>query len=618
MKKMLLMVIAIVFIGCNSKNSNLLPVANNNKFMFVNLDGEIIINPQFKEASMFREGVALVQQSGDKKLWGFIDENGSYVINPTYQNATTFNSGLAWCVSANSAPTAIDKKGEIKFALKQANKVKVFSEGLSAFSVDSDKGEIWGFVDDKGNVVINPQFKRTLNFQEGKCAVMNENNEWGFIDDKGKLIINYQFRDVMKFQNGYAVVSNGEMSGVIDDKGKYVINPQFDKMFNDDRLFLISQGGKYGWCDESGKIIINPQFDKAYPFLSNELAPILMNNKWGFVNKEGKIVINPQFRSALPFFNGVSVVVSSNKIGLIDKEGTFKVNPQFEDVSSDYLKQITNSETEYNEVTSDYFDINLITSLINIDKPHQLSLQASFKDVIENTDIKETDLRYYKNSYIISREKNKYGGVELQVLGKPFNELQELNINTPVLGYEYKVYLRGKADDKIKSVISQVASKLNGYEKSGSETNQIYTGKNSIVKITNNNYYFSVLITPLKKEVEKQEVVEVTDNKQINKENIIGKWGGKFGKNTLELVISEINEDMIKGYNIVKNNRRNVKGNYTLYKDKNLIQATLKEPGDHKYDGVFEVKFDLKNNNASGSWKINKGTSKKVFDLIKK
>ena len=133
------MIIApLLLVGCSffksSKDIELIPYTQKDKYGYFDLEGKIVINPQFAVATAFREDLALVKTTGENGKWGFIDKEGKFVINATYKDATVFQEGLAWVVSENTAPTAIDKKGEIKFTLKDAEQVRLFSEDLAAFS----------------------------------------------------------------------------------------------------------------------------------------------------------------------------------------------------------------------------------------------------------------------------------------------------------------------------------------------------------------------------------------------------------------------------------------------------------------------------------------------------
>ena len=223
--------ITLLLSSCGMVNNELelklLPVSSGKEFQYIDSDGKIIINPQFSDAGLFQDGLAMVSSGGDNPKVGFIDEKGMYKIQPQYLRATPFSDGLAWVVSENAAPTAIDKEGGIKFTLKDAQKVRGFSEGLAAFSVSDTSGVKWGFVDKSGVVKINPQFNAVGGFSNGLCPVCNADGKWGYIDNNGLIKINNQFDAAESFQSKNASVKMGEKYGLIDESGKFVINPQY-------------------------------------------------------------------------------------------------------------------------------------------------------------------------------------------------------------------------------------------------------------------------------------------------------------------------------------------------------------------------------------------------------
>ena len=225
----------------------LLPVRNGAAFRYIDTKGKVVINHQFKEATVFRNGLALVQVFGSKPTWGFINEDGSYAIKATYKEATVFCEEVAWVVSDNGAPTAINLKGDSLFSLKGAKTVRIFKNGLAAFSVCTDSVNVkWGFVYKNGTVRIKPQYSAVGNYSDGKCAVANSAGECGYIDQEGKVIINLQYTSAYGFINGKAVVQLGKEWGVIDGKGKFIINPTFSAMKEDQDLYIVKQNNKWG------------------------------------------------------------------------------------------------------------------------------------------------------------------------------------------------------------------------------------------------------------------------------------------------------------------------------------------------------------------------------------
>lgn len=470
----------------------LIPFKSGNDYQYVDLEGKIIINPQFQDATVFREGLALVKTGGENGGYGFINEEGKFVINPTYAAATVFSDGLAWVVAKNGAPTAINKKGEIKFSLSTAERVYLFSEGLAAFSVTDSTGVKFGYVDDSGVVKISPQFEAAGTFSNGRAWVMNKEGKYGFIDNTGKLIISYQFDDVGSFSQGYASVSLKDKSGTIDEDGKYVVNPQFNQVLIDDGRLLVEIDNKWGWCDFDGKIIINPQFESAFLFGSSDLAAVQSGGKWGYIDRDGKFSINAQFENAFPFSNGVAVVSTGEQYGLINDKGTYVANPQFKDVPRDFVYFISSGGTYYGSVETDYFNINAITDRININAPEGITLNNSIGQIMQKLNLQPNDISKYGGDTQIFNDQKISNEATLSFgIGGNFYEMDEntweysIQPNKNPEGFYYKIFLSGRGAGKQDALKSAFAKKMTGMNLLKEGT---YYGKQVAVYRDNNKY----------------------------------------------------------------------------------------------------------------------------------
>lgn len=500
MKKILMIIAPLLLASCSyfksSKEIDLIPYAQKEKYGYFDLEGKIVINPQFAYATAFREDIALVKTTGDEGKWGYINKSGKFIINATFKDATVFQEGVAWVVLENGAPSIIDHRGEVKFVLKEAENVRLFSEGIAAFSKVDSTATIWGFVDKSGKQIINPQFDEVGDFHDGKCAVKNKEGKWGYIDKSGKIVINHQFHSAAAFKDGQAVVTLDDKAGVIDNDGKYTINPQFGNAYADGDKYLINQDNKYGWCDKEGKFIINPQFDDATFFGDSKLASIKNSDKYGYIDEEGKIMINPQFDEAYQFIGDVALVKSGNKYGLIDKEGKYKVNPQFETIGEDLAAYLFDYSTK-GSINSDYLDIDLILKVINVNNPEDLSFDDDFQTILNKTGKSLSDFNAYGDIHSIFENKKiineaSYG---FGVMGK----LKDFNSYTYEYfvtkenpqGFLYVIALSGKAYGKAEAVEKAFEKKLNGYNlmKKG-YANEAYTcvykNNKNIVVISNN------------------------------------------------------------------------------------------------------------------------------------
>ena len=220
---------------------------------------EVFKLQQAQSVKWFTEDLAAFYSKDEK--WGFIDKDGNIVINPQFDNVHPFKEGLAAVCDKNEKWGFIDKNGTLVINY-QFEDVDDFSEGLAAF-FNGDKA---GYISKKGEYVINPQFDHAFRFHEGKAAVVL-GKLVGFIDKEGHYIINPQFDFEVDpiFMDGLATVSSGDKAGYIDEKGKYIINPQFDFAYPFiDGLAAVYVGEQFGFVDKKGKYVINPQFDRVY------------------------------------------------------------------------------------------------------------------------------------------------------------------------------------------------------------------------------------------------------------------------------------------------------------------------------------------------------------------
>lgn len=512
--------IALFIISCqnvqqNSTEIKLIPVSIDESYGYIDQAGKFVINPQFLDATIFRDGLALVLSHDNS--YGYINEIGEYIIPPTkYKDVTPFFEGLAWVVKENEAPTAINTKGEVKFTLKEAEEVRFFNEDLAAFKITSENGiQNWGFIDNTGKIIINPQFALVRYFNGGLCAVANNDGKWGYIDKTGKLIINYQFDSAWDFINNKAVVALGKKTGVIDKTGKLIINPQYDFLYIDGDNYLIMQNDKYGWCDKNEIIIINPQFDRADPFNGNKITSVASGDKYGYIDTKGKFVINPQFDIALPFNGKLALVMNNEKFGFIGKDGKYVVNPQFSDISDDFLMSIlSHSQKLYLEqfyfdfcgVSTDYFDINGI-----IDRIKKEITANTVNGVGVNTPFDGMKKKYSIEYEYADQNANNFNiqPINREKITKEAEFNLYIDSNSGMHTFLYHIFLLGNGKYRTASLTKEIEKYLMsiGYTKDSDETETYVQFRNNIqiISILQKNEYSNISIRIISSEQEKKE-----------------------------------------------------------------------------------------------------------------
>lgn len=125
---------------------------------------------------------------------------------------------------------------------------------------------------------------------------------------------------------------------------------------------------------------------------------------------------------------------------------------------------------------------------------------------------------------------------------------------------------------------------------------------------------------PKKNTIKKTNGLEKTttenDETAIYFQYLLGDYSGQFGNKKLQIHIEEIDSinNLVSGWNLVGRNKRPISGSISANDDS--FTFSLSEPGDDKYDGIFEFKI-YKNsiNTIEGQWNSNDGTLSRDFSL---
>ena len=348
---LLLMLIA----ACNKDApvvTELFPVRVNNQYGFMDRNAKMMIAPQYSQAGCFVDGLALAGTMSEKIKWGFIDKTGKYFIYPSYIDASSFSEGIAFVVPENGEPVAMDKTGAVKFTVKNAEQVQSFSDGLAAFSILTENGERWGFIDKEGTVKIQPAFAATGFFSSSLCPVVNDEGKWGYINKEGTTVIECRYDNVSPFYDKVAKVCVDDKWGVIDNKGNFIITPQYSNIDIDRNKFLVAQNDKFGWLDETGKKILDFRFADAFPFNESKYAPVRYGDKWGYIDLVGNFSVNPQYDFAFGFDGDRAPVRINGKLAFIDYTGKMIADPYADDISMDYYLRSFAKTSAFSGVTT--------------------------------------------------------------------------------------------------------------------------------------------------------------------------------------------------------------------------------------------------------------------------
>ena len=255
----------------------------------------------------------------------------------------------------------------------------------------ASKGRAWGFIDERGKVVIPGRFLSAEPFVAG-LAVVQVKGKYGYVDSKGKLVIPARFERARSFlplsqvgtvgvgvdaKNARALAAvelNGRY-GVIDRRGTFVLKPSCNKveihpsgmiqcepytkrrrkrvrgrmakkalyrgdgslvirarMFRlktlaDNRL-AVRKGKRWGYVDSRGKWVIPATFKRARAFHAG-FAAVRRGKVWGFIDGTGKVVVALRFDAVRRFGGGLAPAKKGHLWGYVDRKGRWVVKPRY-------------------------------------------------------------------------------------------------------------------------------------------------------------------------------------------------------------------------------------------------------------------------------------------------
>ncbi len=333
--KVYLVIFVAIFLRCNhQKDEILFPIYENNRIGFINNKGRLVIEPKFRSAGNFSEGLAAARVNGN---YGFIDKTGQFIIEPKFEFATDFKEGYA-IVYNGSKPSFVDKKGSVPF-ITNFNRLEPFENGRSLVTTLSEK---MGMIDKQGKLVIDTIYARVERFESHLFYVKNirknEEEEVGLMDSLGRFVVPFgKFQQIGLFNEGFAKVVTSPKKG--------------------DRT---GESGQTGFINADGNILFlrqdNLKEGCIFGDMYNGVAEIKFYKYWipeeegieyssekeyeGFVNINGSVVFkDTSITRVTNFSNGRAFIMDKSlEFYLIDQNFQKVTAQKFEDVTTGFDK----------------------------------------------------------------------------------------------------------------------------------------------------------------------------------------------------------------------------------------------------------------------------------------
>ena len=334
----------------------LYPVVNEQKYGFINSQGELLVEPIYDLVGRFSEDRCIVEKfpADEDSFQEYIDSSGQEVISPTRLQGY------------------INSSGQEIIALKHTLFCSSFSEGLAQYA--DAIGQV-GFIDQWGEFKIYPQFNReyegnaSMGFSEGVAAVATDSG-WKYINKEGEEVFKNRFETAKRFQDGYALVSQLQKASqtesyliedffFIDKEGQRLetipcnINGSNQGFRNGlCKVILPAAGGKsednwIGFINTDGNLAFEERFWNSSSFHQGLCSVKKRGGKFGVINTKGEWVIEPLYEEMGLFNYGIAPFRQNQKWGLLNQRGEVILSPQFSFINS-FLGYIIPSDPDPN------------------------------------------------------------------------------------------------------------------------------------------------------------------------------------------------------------------------------------------------------------------------------
>ena len=280
----------------------LFEVTVNGKQGFIDKHGKIVIEPKYEKVFQFSNGLAAIQVG---EVWGFIDYQDNVIVEPKFIQVAPFSDGYA-AVKLEKFTDQwgfIDTEGKLVIE-PQFDHVEDFRNGIAKVGMVALRGVLlsviadvgpeldYHYIDIHGNKVPEPAPEHYASGKPGELISFHKGGLVGFVNARGEVVIEPQFLAAGEFSDGLACVCKERLFGYIDESGEFVIPPtfQYANEFSDGLAGVQIEEGKWGFINKSGKIVIPASYNWVYGGFREGLAQVTVAGRVGYINTKGEWV----------------------------------------------------------------------------------------------------------------------------------------------------------------------------------------------------------------------------------------------------------------------------------------------------------------------------------------
>lgn len=257
-----------------------------------------------------------------KQKYGVIDLQGNILIEPQYKNVIIPNplKDVFICIKDDESKVVRNQNGETLFAdFEQVSEIK-FSNTVSIMPYEKsvlsymENGK-YGLIDYSGKRVIDPIYEEigSVPYKEGEILAKKD-GKYGVINNKGVILVEFEYdviegdgyyNEETRYKNsGYNVgnkTTEGYRYGYINNKFEKILEVEYNEIYRitvedgeKDTYLMAKKNGQIGvMCNK--KNIINCEYQNIEFDTKNKLFIVKKDTQYGIYDIKGKNIIPVEY-----------------------------------------------------------------------------------------------------------------------------------------------------------------------------------------------------------------------------------------------------------------------------------------------------------------------------------
>ena len=307
------------------------PWLENEKFGYINQEGQLLISCQYEDASPFYDGLAIVSKQSKYGLinkrnepvvdlvydeilephdqffiaqqqgrYGLLNQQGKAAIAFKYTEIQRLDNGQYLLEDTTGFYLLNNAAQQLSSVPMVYEEVAQYLSGLAADSLDQQ-------------IAIEQQGSSQTLVSSPLPQVFTKNGKKG-LKLSNKELLPASLEDIAPFTVIYAIAKKKGKYGIIDTQGKTILNFEYSTIrFVTGLGYLIEQNGLLGVYDPANGFLVPLAFEGIKPFESKYIL-VSLAGKDGLLDLKGKEVLAPSYQRISRFDSQTFVLVQDQKL----------------------------------------------------------------------------------------------------------------------------------------------------------------------------------------------------------------------------------------------------------------------------------------------------------------